>query len=498
MTVQGKGAKVMLFSRQIRKGRVGSALAQQSSIFTEGCLNMSSNSLTLGLMTVLVFRGGELAFAQRKVISSSSELKWPPGKVASKTSTTTGLTATLQLPLPQAQQPTVVTLEELIAEALENNPEILAVRWKFDAATKRPSQVSTLPEPKFNFTNFGVGHPASTLNRSEFAYLGVGVSQELPFPGKLSLMKQIARKEANSEKQMVRDTELLVISRLKQGYYDLYFSHKAIEILQKNQDLSEKFAKIAEAKYRVGTGLQQDVLKAQVEVSLLAQRLEVFEQQKGSQEAFLNSLLNRAFTAPMGRPAELRKSELSYDLEQLNRLAQENAPRLRSRQEIVDSNAFALNLARKEYLPDFGISFQYQKTGSLFPDYYMATAEVKVPLYFWRKQRLGVEEAASKLVQSRHEHQATFQELSFGIKDQFLIAKTAERLLALYEQGIIPQAATSLESAIAGYETGKIDFLTLISNLTVLLNFEMDYYKELSHQKKALARLEELVGVKIQ
>src|SRR5262249_7597713 len=107
------------------------------------------------------------------------------------------------------------------------------------------------------------------------------------------------------------------------------------------------------------------------------------------------------------------------------------------------------------------------------------------------------EEAATRLVQSRHEHQMTWQELSFGIKDQFLVAKTAERLLALYEQGIIPQAATSLESAMAGYETGKVDFLTLINNLTVLLNFEMDYYKELSNQKKALAQLEELVGTPI-
>ncbi len=373
----------------------------------------------------------------------------------------------------------------------------MAGRRKFDAATKRPSQVSALPDPKFNFTDFGVGHPASTLNRSEFAYLGVGVSQEFPFPGKLSLMKQIARKEADSERQVVLDTELRVISRLKQGYYELYFAHKAIEILQKNRELLDKFAKIAEAKYRVGAGLQQDVLKAQVEISLLVQRLEVLQQQKGSQEALLNSLLNRAPAAPMGKPAELEKSELNSDLEQLNRLARENAPRLKGRQEMVDSNAFALNLARKEYLPDFGVSFQYEKTGSLFPDYYMATAEVKVPLYFWRKQRLGVEEAATRLVQSRHEHQMTWQELSFGIKDRFLVAKTAERLLALYEQGIIPQAATSLESAMAGYETGKVDFLTLINNLTVLLNFEMDYYKELSDQKKALAQLEELVGTPI-
>jgi cobalt-zinc-cadmium efflux system outer membrane protein len=447
---------------------------------------MNLNSLTLGLMTVLVLRGGESGWAQSKPVFSSLDLKPPTGGAASKT---------FQFPSPQSQQPKVITLEELIVEALENNPEILAAQRKFEAITKRPSQLGTLPDPVFSFANFGVGHPFSALNTSEFAYQAFGVSQEIPFPGKLSLRKQVAQKEAASEGQMVRGSERRVLSRLKQGYYDLYFTHKAIEIFQKNRDLLDRFAKISEARYRVGTGLQQDVLKSQVEISLLAQRLEVLEQQKASQEAFLLSLLNRPSPAKLGNPAELKKSQLNYEVEELNRLARENAPRLKSRQDLVDGNAFALNLARKEYLPDLTATFQYQKTGSLFPDYYMAMAEVRVPLYFWRKQRLGVEEATSRLAQSRHDYQATAQELSFEVKDQFLAAKTAERLMALYEQGVIPQSQASLESALAGYEVGKVDFLTLINNWMLLLNFETEYYKEFSDQKKALARLEELTGV---
>ena len=178
-------------------------------------------------------------------------------------------------------------------EALDRNPEILAARRKFDVATKRPSQVSTLPEPKLSFTNLGVGHPASALNGSDFAYLGIGLSQEFPFPGKLSLMKAMARKEADSERQMLLDAELRVISTAEAGLFDLSYSHKAIEIVEKNRDLLDKFTKIAEAKYRVGSGIQQDVLKAQVEISTLMQRLEMLGQQRGSLEAFINSLLNR-------------------------------------------------------------------------------------------------------------------------------------------------------------------------------------------------------------
>jgi outer membrane protein, heavy metal efflux system len=417
---------------------------------------MSLNATTISLMAVLLLRGG--------------------GALAQGDSA-------------------VVTLDELVSEALESNPEILAARKSFEASTKKPSQLGTLPDPVFSLARFGVGQPFSTLNRSEFAYQGFGVSQEIPFPGKLSLRKQIAQKEALSEGQMVRDTQLRVLARVKQGYYDLYFAYKSLEILQKNRDLLDRFVQVAEARYRVGSGLQQDVLKSQVEVSLLRQRLEVLEQQRASQEAFLLSLLNRPPAAELGRPAELQKSALSYEPEQLERLARENAPRLRFRQERVDGNAFALNLARKESLPDFTATFQYQKTGSPFPDYYMAMAEVRVPLYFWRKQRFGIEEAADRLVQSRHEYQATAQELTFAVKDQFLAAKTAERLMALYEQGVIPQSQASLESAVAGYEVGKVDFLTLLNNWMLLLNFETEYYKEFTNHKKALARLEELTGV---
>jgi outer membrane protein, heavy metal efflux system len=457
---------------------------------------MSLTARICGLVIILI-GGKSVLWAQEKssdlsIAGLSTPKSSPPTVLGA-----TAATISPQLPPPRVAESRVVALDELVTEALERNPEILAARRKFDAATKRPSQVSTLPEPKFTFTNFGVGHPASALNRSEFAYVGIGVSQEFPFPGKLSLMSAMARKEADSERQMVLDAELRVISRLKQAYYDLYYNHKAIEIVEKNRDLLDKFTKIAEAKYRVGSGIQQDVLKAQVEISTLMQRLEMLGQQRGSLEAFINSLLNRPVSMELGKPAQVDKSELNRPLDELLRLAQENAPLIRGRQEMLDSSAFALNLARKEYLPDFGASFQYQKTGSLYPDYYMATFEVKVPLYFWRK-RLGVEEAATRLVQTRHEHQMTSQEVSFGVKDQFLMAKTSERLLAMYEQGVIPQAATSLESALAGYQTGKVDFLTLINNLIVLLNFEMDYYRELSNQQKAVARLEEFVGVKLQ
>ncbi|HJT70849.1 MAG TPA: TolC family protein [Terriglobales bacterium] len=397
-------------------------------------------------------------------------------------------------PAAQVERSSIASLSDLTRELIENNPGIKAARYRFEAATKRPSQVATLPEPKLNYTNFGVGHPFSGLNVSDFAYHGLGVSQEVPFPGKLSLAGEEAKKEAESERQMYRATVLDTISKLKVAYYEWFVQAKALDITRRNRELMERFERIARARYSVGKGIQQDVLKAQVELSGLAQQLEIFDQRRASAEAQINSLLNRAPNTPLGDPPDLKQSSFDIELSALLALIQENSPQLRSRQSLVDTRAVGINRARKEYLPDFNFGFTWQRTGSQFPDYYMATAEVKIPLYFWRKQRYGVEEAVSRLHEAREDYRETRQELVFTANDQYLVAKTSARVLALYEAGVIPQSSLSLESAMAGYEVGNVDFLTLINNLQTLLNFQMQYYEELAKHEQALARLEPLVG----
>ncbi len=171
-----------------------------------------------------------------------------------------------------------------------------------------------------------------------------------------------------------------------------------------------------------------------------------------------------------------------------------NAPRLRARQSEVDGRAVAIERAKKEYRPDVNLSFQWQKTAALFPDYYMAVAEVKLPVFFWRKQRFGAEEAAARLSESRENYRATLQELLFEAKDAYFKIRTSERLLDLYRSGILPQASLALESAIAGYETGSVDFLSLLNSQATVLAYETRYYEELAKHEQALALLEPLVA----
>jgi len=388
----------------------------------------------------------------------------------------------------------VTTLDQLIDELVQNNPNIRAAQFRFEAATRRPSQVSTLPDPKLRLVNLGVGRPLSRLN-SDFAYWGIGVSQEIPFPGKLALAGEEAKREANSEREMYRNIVLEKTAELKVAYYEWFFVMKAIEITRKNRDLLDRFEQIARTRYSVGRGIQQDVLRAQVEISAIVQQTEVFEQRKEAVEAKIRALLNSE--RPLATPAELRQSSITLDMQRVLQLVEAQSPRLQADRQMVASRAVGIDRARRESRPDFNVSFEWQKTGAAFPDYYMTAVELRIPLYARRKQQLGAEEAAARLREARENFQAARQDLVFQAKDLFLSARTSERLIALYQSGIIPQTAVSLESALAGYEVGSVDFLTLVTNAMSVLSYEMQYYEELTKHEQALAKLEPLVGMEL-
>lgn len=395
----------------------------------------------------------------------------------------------------QEPQPLVTPLRALIERLEANNPDVLAAQYRFEAATKRPSQVRTLPDPTLSLVNFGVGQPLSRLDGSEFAYRGIGISQELPFPGKLALAGEEARREADSEREMYRAVMLEKTAQLKVAYFDWFSVTRAIEVTTKNRDLLDRLEQIARARYSVGKGIQPDVLRAQVEISGLAQRLELLERRKAVIEARIRSLLNAEI--PLGRPAEIRPTPLQLDIQRILAVLEEASPRLQASEALVQSRAVGIDRARREYRPDFNVGFQWQKTGSQFPDYYMATVEIKLPIFSSRKQRLGVEESVARFRESRQNYEGARQELVFQAKDLYLTARTSERLLALFQSGIIPQTSLSLESALAGYEVGNVDFLTLMTSAMSLLDYEMQYYEEVAKHEQALAQLEPLLNMEL-
>jgi outer membrane protein TolC len=392
---------------------------------------------------------------------------------------------------------TVITLQALVAEALEQNPEIIAMRRSFDMMRARVPQARALPEPMLSYGYMGNATPIPPFDVQKGDPSSgriFSLTQEVPYPGKLALKGRMANVEAEAEWWNYEQTRLNVIAEVKDAYYDLYYADKAIETITKNKDLLEKFAKIAEASYAVGKGIQQDVLKAQVEISKLTDQLTVLEQRRQTTEARLNSLLFREPETPVGRPEEIEPRDFTYGLAALNEIALTNYPALKAQRRKIDREQYNVQLAKKEFYPDFSVGLTYINRPGM-PEMYGAMVGVKIPLYFWQKQRPAVAEATAGAAMERERLENTTTVLFFKIKDRYLAANTAQRLVKLYGTTIIPQSTLSLESAIAGYEAGRVDFLTLLDNTVTLRNYELSYYEQLSNVEKAIAALEPLVGV---
>lgn len=387
-----------------------------------------------------------------------------------------------------------VTLDALIQAAQADNPTIQAAQQTANAKKALVSSAKTLPDPIFTFSHMGDIIPLSLQYGDSASARIYTIEQEVPFPGKLGLRGKVASMEAELEEWNHILTHRQIISEIKQAYFDLFLIHKSIEIVENNKELLESLVQIATTKYQVGQGIQQDVLKAQVEISRLLDRLAVLEQRRWIAEAQINNLLYRPPDAPVGTPAPYLKSELQYSLEELIKLAQANSPSLKVQEYEVERRQYSLKLAQSEYLPDFSFGFSYfDRDGN--PQMYGLEAKAKLPLYFWRKQKPEVDSARSNLEGARKMRNSTSSSISFQIRQNYTLAITADKLIKLYATGTIPQTDMSLKSAIANYQTGKVNFLNVIDSQAALLEYQLKYQESLDEFQKALAKMEPLVGI---
>ncbi len=399
-------------------------------------------------------------------------------------------------PFAAAQQP-ALRLEDLVSEALRTNPEILAAQKRYEAARQRPAQESSLPEPVLSLSYNSVGNPRpfAGIGTSEVANAGFMVSQEFPFPGKRKLRGGIASREADAGFQQFAMVRLSVISRLKQAYYRLYHAYTMADILRRDRDLLHKFLEISQARYSVGKAAQQDVFKAETQLSILDTRIERLDQERRSREAEINSLLNRAPDTPLGRPEEISPQPLAAPLDRLMAQIREGAPTLKREEKLVERAELAVNLAHKDYYPDYTVSGGYFYMGSM-PPMYTARVDLKLPVRF-RRQRAEVTERTANLSEARHDYEAANQMLSFRVKDEYLAADTSYRLMNLYSNTVIPQSSLALQSSLASYETGAVDLLSVLTNFTTMLDYELNYHEEMLNYFLAVARLEEMTGVDV-
>ncbi len=388
----------------------------------------------------------------------------------------------------------IPALQQLIYQALENNPEIKAMQRRFDMMRARIPQAKALDEPMLSIGYMGDIVPFKVQKGDPSSGRSLTISQDLPFPGKRSLRGKVASSNADAEWWAFEQTRRNVVAEVKDAYFDLYYLTKAIGVVTKTKTLLEQFTKIAEVRYSVGKGIQQDVLKAQVNFSKLIEQQTILEQRKQIAEARLNSLLYREPESPVGTPDELKPRDFAYSLGQLNETAVANYPDLKAQRRKIEGAEYSIQLAKKEFYPDFSVGFTYVNRPAM-PEMYGISVGIKLPVFYAQKQRPALTEANASFEAEKRSLENTTTLLMFKIRDKYLAETTARRLLSLYSTTIVPQSSLSLESAIAGYQVGRVDFLTLLDNLVTLLNYELSYYEQLSNEEKAVAALEPLVGV---
>ena len=387
-------------------------------------------------------------------------------------------------------------VDDLIQEALKKNPGVQSALLQVEALRHRVPQAKTLPDPKVSGGWMGNIKPFSVQHGDPSSYRGVSAMQEIPFPGKLKLRGEIAGREAEAAWWDYEAARRKLVADVKSAYYDYYAASKAVEITQKDKDLLQKLSSVAEARYRVGKGVQQDVLRSQVEISLLLQRLTVFEQQQSTAQARLNTLLYRDPETPLPPPASFEPAKLGHSLDELYTLAREQDTGLQREQRMIERNQYAVNLAEKDYRPDFNVAYMYQQRPDM-PDMHGFTVTANIPVFYRTKQREAVREQTEQLASSQRSKENRQTELFFAVKQQYLLAKSSEQLLKLYSQAVVPQSSLALESSMASYQVGTVDFLTILTNFTVVLDYEVSYYRELANYQMALANLEPLVDVEL-
>jgi outer membrane protein TolC len=392
--------------------------------------------------------------------------------------------------------PGFVSLDLLIKEILSSNPELQAARKRWEAMQKRSGQESALPDPtvRLGWASAGSPLPGAGLGTEPTANLGIEVGQLFPFPGKRDLRGAVAYQEARVESFAFQGTELNLVSKLKSAFYELQFLYDALDVIARNRNLLGQLSKVAENRYSVGEATQQDLIKSQIEISLLETRALELERRKQSTVAEINFLLDRNTGASLGRP-EAAAADIPPlpDFDRLEHRAMEASPMLRAQRADVDERQVGLDLSRREYYPDIEVMGGYFNMGSM-KAMYEVRVQMNIPIYFARKQRLGVEEAAARLGEARQTYRSNEQAVSFQLKDQYLAAENYRKLMELYSKLIIPQASTALESSLNSYTAGKLDFLSVLSNFTIILENELKFYEARAQLLKSISNLAELTG----
>jgi outer membrane protein TolC len=390
-------------------------------------------------------------------------------------------------------------LQEFVAEAVRNNPEIRAAGNERAAAQHRVLPAGALEDPMLEAGVINAPLRSQAFRREDMTMKMLGLSQKIPFPGKLELRQEVAAKDSESVAHAYQETVNRVIRDLKTAYFELAFAAESARLVDKNKQTLEQFLKISESRYSVGQGGQADVLKAQTQLSRMNDELIKLGRDRQAIAADLTRILGRRFDAVAPVPMALQGQDAKLQFEALMETALSQRPQLLGLKSLIERSNKSIELARKDYYPDFDVKFTYGQRdnaldGMRRDDLVGVTVAINLPVRRESKRDPRVAEAIAMRDQANDLYQTQSNELASKLRQQLAIAEQSLASARLYETGILPQARLAVESSLAAYRVNRVDFLTLLDSQMTVLNFEVSHAAALSGYNKALAEIDLLVG----
>ncbi len=393
---------------------------------------------------------------------------------------------------PAAGTPT--PLSQLLAEAGANNPQISAANYGARAARQMAPQVTTLPDPKFTYQQFSVGSPKpfAGYTNSDFAYIGVGASQELPYPGKFRARGDVAERDADTQQAEVEVTKTSIADAVKADYIHLGYLQQTLGILQQNESVLDQLIQDATAHYQVGQGMQQDVLQAQVNRTRIVKEITMHHQQMGEIQAHLKGLLSRDQGSPDIITEDLVATPLQRTSDELLAMVRQNNPQVQVDASSIRTQDARVASAKRDGKLDFEVGYLYENTDRKYRDYYMFTFDVRLP----RKKRVDAEiaEATERRSESQRTLDAHLQQQLAEVQQEYVKTTSDEELLKEYREGLIPQTDAAYRATLSAYAANREQFNHVLSYFTDLLSLRLEYAQTLMDHEAALAHLESLTG----
>ncbi len=391
-------------------------------------------------------------------------------------------------------------LSDYLAYAALNNPGLEAAFNRFKAALERVPQVKSLPDPRFNYKYF-IEEVETRVGPQRQSF---GISQLFPWFGKLELRGDVAGQAANAARQRYEATKLKLFFEVKDAYYEYYYLAKSIAITKENVSLVKHLESVAQSRYKAAAGSHPDVIRAQVETGKLEDRYRTLLDLQQPIVARLNSALNRPIEADIPSPTKIQFDQVDVsDQELLAKLVTEN-PELKALDFKIMQNKKSIELAKKDYYPDFTFGLNLIDTDDSpmsspsdnGKDPVIASVSINIPL--WReKYDAGVREARSRYFAARGQRTEKSNSLSSQLKMTLYSFRDAERKIDLYRDALLPKAKESLKVTESGFRASKGSFTDLIDAQRILLEFALSYERALTDRSQSLAKLEMLVGQEI-